>query len=107
MMKRVILLLFFCIVFFSSAYGQWAAVKTNLLYDATTTINLGLEVGLADKWTLDVSGNYNPWEFSDNRQLKHFFIQPEARYWLCEKFNGHFFGLHGHYGKYNAGKYVL
>lgn len=30
-------------------------------------------------------------------------IQPEVRYWLCERFNGHFFGLHAHYAEYNAG----
>ena len=40
------------------------AVKSNLLYDATTTMNLGIEFGLAPKWTLDISGNYNPWTFS-------------------------------------------
>ena len=36
------------------------AVKTNALYWATTTANLGFEVGLSKKLTLDVSGNYNP-----------------------------------------------
>lgn len=53
------------------------AVKTNLLYDATSTFNLGFEFGLGKKWTLDVSGNYNPWTFSENRKMKHWLIQPE------------------------------
>ena len=79
------------------------AVKSNLLYDATTTMNLGIEFGLAPKWTLDISGNYNPWTFSENRKMKHWLIQPEARYWLCQRFSGHFFGLHGHYAQYNMG----
>lgn len=78
------------------------ALKTNTLYWATTTPNLGIEVGLARKLTLDISGNYNPWKFSDNRQLKHWLVQPELRYWLCERFNGSFFGLHGHYGEVNV-----
>ena len=82
--------------------AQEVAVKTNLLYDATTTLNLGVEIGLGTKMTLDISGNYNPWRFHDYR-LKHGLIQPELRYWTCEKFNGHFFGLHGFYGKYNVG----
>ena len=43
-----------------------------------------------------------PWEFGDAR-WKHWLIQPEVRYWLCERFNGHFFGLHAHYAEYNAG----
>lgn len=85
-----------------TSWGQKAAVKTNLLYDATTTLNLGFEFGLGEKVTLDISGNYNPWKFKDYR-LKHGLIQPEIRYWLCEKFNGHFFGLHGIYARYNVG----
>lgn len=86
-----------------TAHAQKAALKTNLLYDATTTFNLGAEFGLSPKWTLDVSANYNPWTFNDNKKWKHWMVQPEARYWLCEKFNGHFFGFHLHGGQYNIG----
>ena len=82
-------------------HAQRWGVKTNVLYDATSTINLGVEVGLAPKWTLDVSGNYNPWTFSDYKKLKHWMLQPEGRYWLCERFNGHFFGLHALGGEFN------
>ena len=45
------------------------AIKTNALYWATSTPNLGFEVALAKKLTLDVSGNYNPWKFSKDRQM--------------------------------------
>ena len=79
------------------------AVKSNLLYNSTTSMNLGVEIGLAPKWTLDISGNYNPWTFSDNRKMKHWLIQPEVRYWLCQRFSGHFFGLHAHYAQFNVG----
>lgn len=106
MVKRInFITLVLCMAFFflESAQAQKVAVKTNLLYDATSTLNLGLEFGLSKKWTLDVSGNYNPWTFNDNRKMKHWLAQPEFRYWLCEKFNGHFFGLHAHGGQYNWG----
>ncbi len=83
--------------------AQEAALKTNALYLATATPNLGLEVALAPKWTLDLSGGYNPWTFSDNKKWKHWLVQPEIRYWLCEKMGGHFFGLHLHGGQYNVG----
>lgn len=86
----------------TTGHAQEVAVKSNLLYDATTTLNLGVEIGLNSRTTLDISGNYNPWRFH-NYRLKHGLIQPELRYWTCEKFNGHFFGLHGFYGKYNVG----
>ena len=46
-----------------SHYMPKFAIKTNALYWATTTANLGFEVGLSKKLTLDVSGNYNPWKF--------------------------------------------
>lgn len=84
------------------AFAQKAGIKTNLLYDATSTMNLGVEFGLSQKWTFDILGNYNPWDF-DGRKMKHWLVQPEVRYWLCEKFNGHFFGLHTHGGQYNFG----
>lgn len=95
----VIALLFSC----TTLAAQKAAVKTNIVYDATTTFNLGVEFGLSSKWTLDISGNYNPWTFSNNKKWKHWLVQPEARYWLCNKFMGHFFGLHALGGQYNAG----
>ena len=82
--------------------AKWA-VKTNLLYDATLTFNLGTEFAAGRKWTLDVSGNYNPWTFSENRKMKHWLVQPEARWWSCTRFSGHFVGIHAHTGGYNWG----
>lgn len=89
------------------ALAQKAALKSNLLYDATTTINLGLEFALSPKWTLDLSSNYNGWTFSDNRKWKHWMVQPEARYWFCNKMQGHFIGLHAMGGQYNMGNIDL
>lgn len=80
------------------------AVKTNLLYDITATINLGFEFAVADKYTMDISGNLNTWSFSSGiRKWKHAIVQPELRYWTCERFNGHFVGLHLHAGMFNVG----
>ena len=83
--------------------AQTVAVKTNLLYDATATINAGIEFGLAPKWTLDVSGNFNGWTMSHDRKWKHWLVQPEARYWFCDRFAGHFLGFHALGGQYNVG----
>ena len=87
----------------TQTYLPKIAIKTNALYWATSTPNLGLEIGLAKKLTLDISGNYNPWKFSDNKQFKHWLVQPELRYWTCDVFNGWFFGLHAHGGQMNIG----
>lgn len=93
--------------FSNKVYSQKLAVKTNLLYDATGTMNLGLEFSLGKKITLDVSGSYNPWLFDKNttKRINHILVQPEFRYWLDERFNGHFFGIHAHYAYYNVGGY--
>ncbi len=91
------------LAFPGGAYAQKASLKTNLLYDATANANLGVEVSLAPKWTLDVSGNYNGWTFDNNKKWKHWLVQPEARYWFCDKMMGHFIGLHTLGGQYNIG----
>ncbi|MDR2038218.1 MAG: DUF3575 domain-containing protein [Bacteroidales bacterium] len=99
-MKRI---LYIFMLFFSgiSLNAQHLGIKTNVLYDLTTTINLGPEIGLGKRFSLDIPVNYNPWEFSDNRKIKHWMVQPELRYWFCERFNRHFIGLHGIAGQYN------
>ena len=59
-MKKVSILIVLVLGCFIESKAQKVALKSNLLYDATTTMNLGLEFGLARKWTLDVPVNYNP-----------------------------------------------
>lgn len=85
------------------ASGQNYGVKTNVLYDLTSTVNLGLEYRLADRWTFDMSGNYNAWTLRDNMKWKHWMVQPEFRFWNCDAFSGHFVALHGIGGQYNVG----
>ncbi len=103
-MKRALLLLTIvvsCVT--QELYAQKVAMKTNLLSDAFFSPNLGVEVGLASRWTLDVSGQFNGWTLSHDRRWKHWVVQPEVRYWLCDRFGGHFFGAHLHGGQYNIG----
>ena len=95
------LLLLVC--FANEAKGQKAAIKSNLLYDATATLNLGIEFGLSEKWTMDVSGNFNPFRFPGGHRWKHWMVQPEIRYWTCERFAGNFFAFHALGGMYDVG----
>ena len=85
------------------ARAQTAGMKTNLLYDATASINLGVEVGLSQRLSLDVSGNLNLWTWRDNMKWKHWLVQPELRLWTCNRFAGHFFALHALAGQFNFG----
>lgn len=84
------------------AYGQ-VAIKTNLISDATLSPNLGVEIGLAPKWSLDISGEINAWTLDNGRRWKHWLAQPEARYWFCDRFSGHFLGFQLLGGQYNFG----
>lgn len=100
-----------CIFVFTSyalsAEAQQVAVKTNLLYWATTTPNLGVEVQLQKKWTIDISGTYNPSFFStsgtNDPKFYNWILQPEVRYWFSRSFEGGYLGAQGIYGKYDIG----
>ncbi|MCM1291457.1 MAG: DUF3575 domain-containing protein [Prevotella sp.] len=103
-MKKVVLLTFLMLLVpvLMPVKAQTVGIKTNVLYDAALSPNLGVEVGIAPKWTIDLSGNFNAWTVR-NHKWKHWFVQPEARYWLCERFQGNFFGFHLLGGQYNVG----
>ena len=60
MYKRLAILMLALFSFVSVSAQNWA-IKTNLVGDATASINLGAEIGLAERWTLDLSGSYNPY----------------------------------------------
>ena len=102
MKKKRILFLFVTLFASTLLYSQVVGVKTNLVMDAMKMINLGAEVGLSKKLTLDLYANYNPWKYKDQKMMKMLAIQPELRYWFCDKFNGHFVGFHVHGGVYQA-----
>lgn len=90
--------------------AQDLAIKSNLLYGSVVqTPNISVEWRISPKLTLDLWGAFNPFPLSknghgeSNRKMKHWLVQPELRYWLCESFNGHFLGVHPFYGQYNIG----
>lgn len=81
---------------------QPVAVKTNLLYDATTTPNIGLEISTCKKQTAQIFYGLNAWTFSDGRKAKHWVLMPEYRWWMCSRMNGHFLGVHAFGGEFSA-----
>lgn len=86
--------------------AQRVGIKTNALYWAAGgTPNLSAEFGLGKRSTLEITGGYNPWTLNKetNKKMKHWLVMPEFRYWFCERFQGHFLGLHAGYTYYNIG----
>ena len=98
--------IFFILIFISSIVTiqgrNNVSVKTNLLYDAGANVNIGAEYKVAKKWSIDFSADFNDWTIKGHK-WKHWFVQPEGRYWFCDAFAKHFVGFHGIGGQYNMG----
>lgn len=105
--RKISLLALVIMAFSAVSYGQSTALKTNLLYWGTTSPNLQLEFGLSKKTTFELGAGFNLFEFSDNKKFKHVLVQPEYRYWFCERFNGHFLGIHAHGAQFNTGGFDI
>ena len=95
----------------SALRAQSVALKHNLAYDAILTPNLSLEVATAPRWTLDLQAGANFFFYNTQAdspkytttKWSHYLIQPEARYWFCDVFNGWFLGMHALGGQMNVG----
>lgn len=87
--------------------AQTIALKTDLLTGALTSPNIGMEVKLSERFTLEAGFHYNPFPAGKGKRWKHWFVQPELRYWMCQPYGGHFWGLNLMYGVYNAGNMKL
>lgn len=111
-MYKKVLMILGLVVSSTSGFSQTMAIKTNLLYSAySSTPNLSIELGLGKRSTLELGGGYNPWNLNgtpdDNKKLVHWLGQAEYRYWLCQRFNGHFFGMHVLGSQYNISGHEL
>ena len=103
-MKRYLIIVVVLLTAFANkADAQEVAMKTNALYWGTTTPNMGIELALAERWTLELTGGYNPWVYNKNtnRKAMHWLVSPEVRYWFCESFHGHFIGVNANYTQFN------
>ena len=107
---RCLLCLAMLLVTAASSQAQEVGIKTNLINDALLSPNLGIEIGLAPRWTLQLTGEYNGWKITDHdsnsdmpHQWKHWFATIEPRYWFCQRFAGHFISVNAIGGQYNFG----
>lgn len=112
MNKSIISLLTLFLLFTATSFGQKVAVKTNALYWATTTPNLGVEVALSKKFTLGLSAGWNPFDlrkktYDDGSvlesKIRHLLLMPEIKYWKHGSFERSYWGIHGIYNHFNMG----
>lgn len=100
------------LLFSTATFGQKVGIKTNTLYWATSSPNIGMEVALNQKFTLGLSAGWNPFDlrkktYNDGMvvesKIKHLLVMPELKYWNCQSFQRSFWGIHGIYSHFNMG----
>ena len=69
--------------------------------DDVIRLNAGIEIGTGKKTTFQLFGTLNPWKFSGDKKMRFWNVMPEYRWYTCQKFGGHFFGIHALGGEYN------
>ena len=99
----------------SVAYGTYympndfrgtIGIKTNLLYWATLTPNIGMDFYIGRRFSIGLEGTYSDWTLFKNnikriKKWSNWSTGGELRYWLRSNTNSHFIGLHGNYIDYN------
>lgn len=82
--------------------AQYCAVRTNVIGLATGTVNIGVDVSVADKWTVDLAAYWNPIN-TESFSCRLYAAQLGTKRWLYEAFVGHFIGSQLTYGNYLYG----
>lgn len=75
----------------------YMAFKTDLISDAVAIPNLGMEIQLSDKFSLDISGMYSEWAYINKcDEYKVYGGRADLKYWFKGAMTkGFFIGLHG------------
>lgn len=100
--NRNLLLIGCFLLAFAGIRAQSLAIKTNALFWGVAAPNASVEFKLANRFTADLQGVYDPLRFRETRNVKFWLAQPELRYWFCEAFEGHFVGVHVHGAQFYA-----
>lgn len=58
----------------STLMAQKVALKTNLLYGATATLNLQLEFGISKKSSFELGAGLNWFDIKDNQKVKNLLV---------------------------------
>lgn len=64
--------------------AQSFAMRNNLLYDATLTPNIGVDLKVDSLWTIGAVVGVNAWDIDKdkNKKWRHLLIEPNVRRWL-------------------------
>jgi len=99
---RKLFILLLCVLAAHTASAQYTAVRVNALGWATGTLNAGVDVAVAEKWSVDVSGYWNPIS-TESLRANILAATVGVRRWRFEPHVGLFWGLHSTLAKYKVG----
>lgn len=102
--KIIVLLIGFMVGL--TAQAQPVALRTNLLYDATLSPNIAVDVRVDSAWTVGLVGGLNAWDIdkAKNKKWRHFLVGPQVRHWLNDSlWHRQFIGIDLVYSHYNVG----
>lgn len=83
------------------------SIKTNLLADALTSINIAIEIPIRERWSVEAEWMFPWWIFNNNKYYNQLLMGTlEGRYWLrtkrqTEVLSGHAIGLYVSAGYYD------
>ena len=98
------------------AAAQEVSVRNNLIYDATGTVNAGVEFQVGDHFSVGLNGGFKSWprflawdndNVNNTTHWRHFLVAPEGRYYFSEVFKGGFVGADFIYTHFNVGNVKL
>lgn len=91
-MRKIVLLLTLLLTV-SAASAQYSAVRVNTLGLATGTLNAGVDVAIAEQWSIEASGYWNPIA-TKNLRIDAMAFSAGVRRWRFQPHVGRFYGLH-------------
>lgn len=88
------------------SYNTVLALKTNVLYDGATILNVEAEVPVMDHWSIVGSWTFPWWETGNKYCLQQLELDLQARYWVRSfqpecKFTGWYYGGYAMSGLYD------
>ena len=88
-----------------NATAQTVALRTNMLYNATLSPNLGMDVRLDSSWTAGINVGFNAWDIDKQKNMKwrHLLVSPNVRHYFNQKRDSlHHYSQSGRYMEINA-----
>lgn len=104
-MKHFLLLFFLlsCL----NCYSQRVAVRVNALPAIDGAFGGGISYAIGNKSTIELAGSLRPWKRDEMYVNRYWLLQPEYKFWTCQKYNGFFWGVYLNGAQFNVGGKTL